>query len=438
MSSARSRIPGKVEELISNRYASAIESIPLKDVYYEGQAITAESTFLHPADLYLLTLLFKQALNETEFEPLIEDFNNNSLYTAKNFQTAYQEMSHRELQELVNKNKDFQRKLQRILRLQKPKFSLLLSSMGMDSSNSSHYISANFEYRGDRLCISIDDSFIDSLRTIDPNHAADKSQLLNYENRLGQLFRALLAPTEITIQLNRTIQGQEAANCGIHAIINKINHEHGLNLNPSLMVKDLRKGIENSYDSDLSALSNTVKTIIKNQQGLSVQKQPQIAPKESAVKPVTSPKLTNARYRFNLQNTAVAHTSTNTTLTQTVAKVPAFTPVNELFESCERIYTQAIDAIRKSSVAENLKIAAIRNLFLADNSKPQQPVSSFRPIVVECQDIIASAQRALQTLEETGPKTSQFASGLKSIRDQHKAIQNTLVHSLSGQPAYRH
>jgi hypothetical protein len=437
MSSSRPTIASKVEELISNRYESAIDGMSLKEVYYEGRQITAESTFLHPADLYLLTLLFKQALNENELEPLIEDFNNNSLYTAKSFQTAYQDMSQAELRDLVACNKDFQRKLQQMLRLQKPKFSIILSSMGMDSNISSHYISANVEYRAGQLFISIDDSFIDSLKTVDPSSSAGNNQLRNYESRLAQLFRALLAPSTVNITLNRTTQGQEAANCGIHAVINKINHEHGLKLNPALMVHALRKGIEDSYDSDLSSLRNTVSAIIRNQQNHTMQQQLPVQ-KSSAAKPAVvsnthqsnKASLPNARYRLNFQSIQAVKSHAE--------KTQPTVPVNVLFEQCERTYTQAIDAIRMTpGIAENLKIAAIRNLFLSDNSKTQQPVSSFRNIVTEFKDIIAAAQSNLLAIEKRGPKTSQFASGLKNIRDQHKVLQNTLFNSFPKQPSYR-
>lgn len=249
-------------ELTRRREEEKTVGLPSKDLHYET-AITQPSTYLHSSDIYLLTLAFKSALGETQFDPHVDGMElddqgieKRKLYTAMNMQSAYQEMNQQELQQLVTRNHGF---VEQLAGVNKQKFSTVIRSMGSDSSGAGHFININIE-QGNPMRITVDDSFSPMFQV-----AGVEGGTKNQAKRLSTLFTTLFK-RPVTVAINE-VKPQEAANCGIHAIINKINYEYGLKLNAEELAAPLRAGLNNVYDTgNIKGLTDSIYRLVRRAQ----------------------------------------------------------------------------------------------------------------------------------------------------------------------------
>lgn len=252
--------------------------------------IGVESTYLLFEDVYLLNLAFKQALGEREIKPLFESLDDTKvLWTVESSERILQPtISLAEMQTLLKTNREFQGELKRMLD-EKDKFTIIIASGGLDDAGNVHLMNINFEQGKEGVVITISDSMISELSEVDSDAKGD------YEKRLSKLFTELLKPKKIKELKMSEVELQSGANCGIHALINKINHEYELNLDPKDFVIPLRNALKKMYSSyKFEDLVDVIKEEIKKKAKENPSYAKALAKIEGAGKSATAPAKTES------------------------------------------------------------------------------------------------------------------------------------------------
>lgn len=221
--------------------------------------IASPSSYIHPDDIYLLTLALKNALGDKFFDPLLEEVNHKKIfYHCESNMSLLERLSPGERKLLSERNKVFKKTLLSLLEKNR-KFNIIIGTSGLDGQGSVHYINVNIDNKGNgNFAISVDDSFSPLL---------DQTESAAYRNRLQILFSELLDTTQqkVDLQINQ-VKLQEAANCGIHALVNKINNDYSLKTSAEdaeKLVQPLRNAIKSFYnDFNVEKLLTNVKNAL--------------------------------------------------------------------------------------------------------------------------------------------------------------------------------
>jgi|GEM_PF-4218515 len=197
-----------------------------------------ESTYLDSHDLFLLALVFKQELGIKTYDPC-EDGMDNKLYIAQSMASIDQEMQADELLTLTNKNSEFKKYLNTTLEAvwsalhnerEIQRRSLLIIPRCIDEKETNRCININIVWDASGPSIHI----FDNLASL-----ANKQQQDNYGWRLRKLLYNLLddqykfcmfAFNSVGASIGADLMLRSAdkavtANCGIYALINKIQYE---------------------------------------------------------------------------------------------------------------------------------------------------------------------------------------------------------------------
>ena len=246
--------------------APEIDENAVKNLNYQFEDITDSGTHIEVSDLRLMCLAFKKLLPSSTYNPLADSLNTEKvLYAYATFGDTNNRMTDAERDTLARENKLILPVLKEMAKSTKP-ISTVLTIKGMDSEDKGHYITVNFN-PGKPYKITIEDTFTTEVYM--PEEKKGHSSVREiYEKRLNKLFNKLLG-FDVELKANPDIPEQTAANCGIHAVINKINYEYGTKFIAEAMSKDLRKALDDAYkNKNTDQLSLVIGNAIKEQQRL--------------------------------------------------------------------------------------------------------------------------------------------------------------------------
>ena len=219
------------------------------NAYYDDADVSHASTYIHVQDMQLLTLAMKSALGITQVDA-VENFTPR-FYLVENDGLLFEKPTTPEIKRLSTQSDNTKlaetfKKAIHLLSPEKNRVSFIISSSALNNDQGRvHFLNMNFErLTNGKIQIDIDDGFGAILQSLDAEtfHA--------YETRLRELLTGLLGNINIErIRLTPLEIAQDEADCGIHALINKINFEHHLSLNPKNCVAPLRAAIAASYQN---------------------------------------------------------------------------------------------------------------------------------------------------------------------------------------------
>lgn len=257
-----------LESVINDNLELSLRQTSYADTY-PGQDLTHSGTHIDANDLNLFMLILKRELatrdRDTAYDAEIDQVDlAKKLFLTQPGGNYLSPLGETEKTLLNRHNRFFSAHLKQQLQT-KQKFNEIILFSGLDAPNAGHFIDITVANNADTVNISILDTFSTQAAYLPENEKRA------FTERLSQLFTALLErPCTIEMQV---VARQDAADCAIHAVINKINTDHNLKLNLTAeTIRQLRAALHNLYQNgNTEALFRLSRNLVNNALPLAVE-----------------------------------------------------------------------------------------------------------------------------------------------------------------------